>query len=180
MNIKSRLRNLIGPFTPKYVYRTIVFYIINNWLSYPGAFKLKRILLNSLANIELESGVKVVGPIKITLNKLHIGSDTWVGKNFICNGNGSVTIGSNCDIAPEVIFNTGGHEIGGPERRGGKGLVFQQKIGNGCWLGARSTFINNCSLGDSCVVAACACVGKKFDDNVVVGGVPAKVIKTLD
>lgn len=179
MGILAAVRKFLGPFTPKSMYRTWVFYIVNHWLSYPGGFKIKRVLLNSLHNIDLGVGVKVVGPIKITVNRLQIGKNTWVGKNFMCNGNGTVTIGCNCDIAPEVIFNTGGHEIGTPERRGGEGVVFHQNIGNGCWIGARSTFINNCSVGDSSVVASCACVGKQFQPNVIVGGVPAKVIKEL-
>lgn len=180
MEFKSFLRVFLGPFTPKSIYRTIVFYIVNHWLSYTGCFKIKRFLLNTLPNIELEDGVKVVGPIKITINHLHVGRNTWIGKNFICNGNGTVNIGCNCDIAPEVIFNTGGHIIGTKERRGGKGVNFHQKIGSGCWIGARSTFINNSSIGNSSVVAACACVGKQFSENVLVGGIPAKVIKKLD
>lgn len=169
----------MGPFTPKSFYRALIFYIVNHWLSYPGGFRIKRFLLNTLHNIELGDGVKIVGPIKITISNLLIDKNTWVGKNFICNGNGTVTIGSNCDIAPEVIFNTGGHEIGLPDRRGGKGVIFHQSIGNGCWIGARSTFINNSMVGDSSIVAACACVGGQFTSNVLIGGVPAKVIKNL-
>lgn len=52
-------------------------------------------------------------------------------------------------------------------------------IGNGCWIGVRSTILGGIKLGDGCVVAACACVTKKFGDDVLVGGVPAKEIKEL-
>ena len=178
--LKKLIRKFLGPFTPKGVYRIIIFYIVNHWLSYPGSFGLKRRMLNSLPQIQLGDNVKVVGPIKTTIPRLIVGHDTWIGKNFYCNGNGSVTIGSNCDIAPEVIFNTGGHKIGDATHRGGDGIIFCQKVGNGCWIGARSTFVNNVEIGSGCVVAACACVTKDFSNNVVIGGVPAKIIKVLD
>ena len=60
---------------------------------------------------EIGEGTKIVGPIYCT-GKIIIGKDCWIGKNLIINGNGSVRIGDNCDVAPEVSFQTGGHEIG--------------------------------------------------------------------
>ena len=74
------------------------------------------------------------------------------------NGNGNVTIGDNCDIAPEVTFQTGGHEIGDASRRAGKEIICSQRVGNGVWIGGRSTIVGNTTIGDSCVIAACACV----------------------
>ena len=95
------------------------------------------------------------------------------------NGNGSVVIGDNCDIAPEVTFQTGGHEIGDASRRAGVGCIFHQTVGSGTWIGGRSTILNNTNIGKSCVVASCACVVKDVPDNSIVGGVPAKLIRTL-
>ena len=65
------------------------------------------------------------------------------------------------------------------ERRAGEGLVHNQKIGNGVWIGGRVTICNTVCVGDSCVVASCACVVKDVPSNVLVGGVPAKVIREL-
>ena len=124
-------------------------------------------------------GTKIVGPIFCTA-KLTIGKNCWIGKNFLCNGRGYVTIGDNCDIAPEVVFQTGGHEIGTPERRAGKGRVFAQRVGDGTWIGGRSTIVGETKIGKSCVIAGCACVTKDVPDNVLVGGVPAKIIKVFD
>lgn len=179
-NIKQLLRKILGPFTPKNIYNITVIFIVNHFLSVPTHFKLKRVLLNTLPNISLQKGVKVVGPIYCTIRNLHIAENTWVGKNFMCNGDGTVYIGKNCDIAPEVIFNTGGHKIGPSIHRGGEGEIYNQTVGNGCWIGARSTFINNSAIGSGCVVASCACVTKKFENNLIVGGVPAKILKELN
>ncbi len=143
----------------------------------PRYFEKKRRLLNKIG-YEIGEGTKVVGPIYCT-GKLKIGKNCWVGKNLMINGNGNVTIGDNCDIAPEVAFQTGGHLIGDSARRAGKGITADITVGNGCWIGARSTIINNTKIGNSCVVASCACVTKDVEDNLLVGGVPAKIIREL-
>ena len=102
------------------------------------------------------------------------------GKEFTVNGNGRVTIGDRCDIAPEVAIQTGGHEIGPAERRAGKGKVFDVTVGDGCWIGARSTILGGVQIGSGCVVAACACVCKDAGPDCLLGGVPAKQIRRLE
>ena len=144
----------------------------------PKHFEIKRRLLNSIG-FEIGNGTKIVGPIECT-GKLEIGDNCWIGKNMRINGNGNVTIGDNCDIAPEVTFQTGGHEIGDASRRAGKEIICSQRVGNGVWIGGRSTIVGNTTIGDSCVIAACACVVHDVEANMLVGGVPAKVIRRLD
>jgi len=144
----------------------------------PRHFEIKRHLLNSIG-FTIGHGTKIVGPIECT-GRLIIGNDCWIGKNLKVNGNGCVIIGNNCDIAPEVTFQTGGHKIGDASRRAGEGIICSQQVGNGVWIGGRSTIIGNTKIGDSSVVAGCACVVKDVDVNVLVGGVPARVIRRLD
>ena len=141
------------------------------------SFKIKRKLLN-WRGYQIGEGTKVVGPIECYGN-LTIGKNCWIGKNFKVNGNGTVIIGDNCDIAPEVTFQTGGHLIGTEERRAGEGIICSQSVGSGTWIGGRATIVNNTSIGKSCVVAGCACVTKDVPDNSLVGGVPAKIIRSL-
>ena len=160
--------------------KRIVMFMVNK--VYSGrmgkSFEIKRKLLNSIG-YQIGEGTKIVGPIFCTA-KLIVGKNTWIGKNIIINGNGTVTIGDNCDIAPEVSFQTGGHVIGDSSRRAGKGVVFSIVVGNGCWIGARSTILGGTSVGNGCVVAACSCVNKDVLDNSLVGGVPAKLIRKLE
>lgn len=159
------------------VKKRLVFFLVNKLYVGTKHFKLKRKLLNSI-DFSIGVNTKIVGPIKCT-GKLIIGDNCWIGKNFEVNGNGTVIIGNNCDIAPEVTFQTGGHMIGTHERRAGEGLIFTQKVGNGTWIGGRSTILNNTTIGKSCVIAGCACVVGDIEDNMLVGGVPAKVIRRL-
>lgn len=141
-------------------------------------FEKKRKLLIKMGH-QIGEGTKIVGPIECT-GTLIIGKNCWIGKNFKVNGNGAVTIGDNCDIGPEVIFQTGGHEIGTAERRAGLGDNYSQSVGHGTWIGERVTIVNSTHIGNSCVVAACACVTRNVADHSLVGGVPAKVIRMLN
>ena len=162
------------------LHRWGVFLLVNKLLAgtNPRYFETKRKLLNSIG-YSIGEGTKIVGPIEC-YGQLTIGNDCWIGKNLKVNGNGAVKIGNRCDIAPEVTFQTGGHEIGDGSRRAGRGLRFVQRVGDGVWIGGRATILGNTTIGDSSVIASCACVTKDVEANVVVGGVPAKVIRRLD
>lgn len=141
-------------------------------------FEKKRKLLNRIGHV-IGENTKIVGPIECS-GKLITGKNCWIGKNFKINGNGTVTIGDDCDIAPEVTFQTGGHAIGSAERRAGRGINVSQSVGHGTWIGVRATILNETKIGDSCVVAGCACVTRDVENNSVVGGVPARLIRRLE
>lgn len=51
-------------------------------------------------------------------------------------------------------------------------------IGEGCWIGCRTTILKGTSIADHVVVASCANVTKSIStSNVIVGGNPAKIMK---
>lgn len=52
------------------------------------------------------------------------------------------------------------------------------EIGNDVWIGAGATIINGCKIGDGAIVAAGAVVTKDVPPYTIVGGVPAKPIRT--
>ncbi len=53
------------------------------------------------------------------------------------------------------------------------------RIGKNCFLGCNSIILKGTVLGDGCVVGAGAVVSGKFEDNCVIAGNPARVIKRL-
>ena len=75
---------------------------------------------------------------------------------------------------------TGGHQIGTRDRRAGKGESYHITVGNGTWIGSRSSIVNSVHIGEGCVIAACACVTKDLEEDCIYGGVPAKLIRRLD
>lgn len=162
----------------KTVKRILAEFLVNHILVGTRFFQLKRGLLRSIG-YQIGENTKILGPVYCT-GKLIVGSDCWIGKNLTIHGNGTVEIGDNCDIAPDVTFLTGGHKIGGAERRAGLGETYQIVVGNGAWIGARATVLRNTTIGDGAVVAACACVIRNVQANTLAGGVPARAIKELE
>lgn len=164
----------------KKIYFIIIISLINSILKGPRMFGIKRVLLNSIG-IRIGKNTKIVGPLCIgTEAKLVIGDECWIGRNFKVDGNGQVTIGDKCDLAPEVIIATGSHEIGDKNRRAGRGTSYTTQIGNSTWIGIRSTIIQGSNIGDRCIVGACSLINKDIEMDSLVGGVPAKTLKKLD
>ena len=52
-------------------------------------------------------------------------------------------------------------------------------IGKNCFIGCNSLILKGTVLGDNCVVGAGAVVCGRFEDNCVIAGNPAKVVKRL-
>ncbi|WP_278627203.1 acyltransferase [Thomasclavelia cocleata] len=160
--------------------KLIYLFFINKFLSTTRFFKLKSYLLNS-CGIKVGKNTKIVGPLFIGSQvDLIIGDNCWIGKNLHIEGNGKVIIGECCDIAPDVMIITGSHEIGDKFRRAGKGTMFKVVIKNGCWIGSRATIFGNVSISEGSVIGAASLVNKDIEKNVIVAGVPAKIIHKLD
>ncbi|RME57147.1 transferase [Candidatus Parcubacteria bacterium] len=111
-----------------------------------------------------------------------IGEDTWIGPRcrFYTHPNAEIVIGDNCDIAPEVAFVTGTHEIGSEMRRAGRGYCLPIEVGDGCWIGARTTILGGVHIGKGSVIAAGSVVVGDIPPNALAAGVPARVKRRLE
>jgi len=143
-------------------------------------FELKRKLLN-FAEIQVGEKTKIVGPIYFgNVINIKIGNNCWLGRNLSLDGDGTVIIGDNVDIAPHVTINTGGHIIGDKYRRAGKGINNIIEIKNGCWVGSNCLMVNSLIIGKSTVIAAGSVVIKDIPNNVLVAGVPVTIKRRLN
>ncbi|MDE6597592.1 MAG: sugar O-acetyltransferase [Clostridia bacterium] len=112
------------------------------------------------------------------------GQNITVGKNVFINSGccfqdqGGIEIGDNVLIGQQVVIATLNHELA-PENRADM-LPAPVKIGNGVWIGAHATVLPGITIGNGAVVAAGAVVTKDVPENTVVGGVPARVIKSIN
>lgn len=128
---------------------------------------------------DIGEGTKIVGPITI-YGHLKVGHNCWIGTDFIVHGLGNVSIGNCCDIGPEVRFLTGSHKTGDKCRRAGEGVSHSIVVEDGCWIGARTTFVGDITVHKSSIIGACSLVNKDIQCNVVAAGVPIKEVKVLE
>ena len=156
----------------------LVMFLVNHIFDGAFLFEVKRKLLNEIG-YSLGEGTKVVGPIYCTA-ELKTGSGCWLGRNFTIHGNGTVEIGDNCDIAPDVTFLTGRHAIESGESGAGERQKNAVSVGAGCWIGAGTTLGRNVTIGKGCMVTPSACVMKNMPEYTLLGGVPARIIRKLE
>jgi acetyltransferase-like isoleucine patch superfamily enzyme len=112
------------------------------------------------------------------------GVDISVGRNVFVNQNctfydlGGLEIGDDVMIGPNVNIITTGHPVEPSRRRAGiiaKPIV----IGRNVWIGAGATIIGGVTVGENSVVGAGSVVTKDVPPNTLVGGNPAKVIRSI-
>lgn len=160
--------------------RLYIFSYFIQFLPRSRAFGVKR-WLGQRAGIKVASGVRLYSSVRFETGNIFIGKSTWVGPavRFMAGPHARITIGQNCDIAPECLFVTGSHQIGTSSRRAGLGHSLPITVGDGTWIGARVTVLGGVNVGKGCVIAAGAVVTKDIPDNVLAGGIPARVIRKL-
>lgn len=144
-------------------------------------FGLRRALLR-LAGVQIHPSACFCGRGWIYgRGELIIGADSWISPGAIIHTHelAPIEIGARCDIAPGVEIHPGSHEIGGSQRRAGKGTAARISIGDGCWIGARALILGGVRIADGVVVAAGAVVVADVPANTLVAGVPAVVKREL-
>ncbi|MET3557615.1 maltose O-acetyltransferase [Streptococcus rupicaprae] len=114
------------------------------------------------------------------------GSNIHVGENFFANFNCTfldvcpITIGDNALIGPNVQLLTPLHPLEATERIAGLEYGKPITIGNNVWIGGGVTILPGVTLGDNVVIGAGSVVTKSFDeDNIVLAGNPARIVKVL-
>jgi acetyltransferase-like isoleucine patch superfamily enzyme len=113
----------------------------------------------------------------------NFGKFITIGKNVFINHGcsfldlGGITIEDDVLIGPNVQLITESHPLKPTERRS---LVLASVlIKKNAWIGAGSIILPGVTIGNNSVVAAWSVVTKDVPDNVVVAGVPAKIVKEL-
>ncbi len=112
-------------------------------------------------------------------SKIKIGNNVSTNNNImICSAN-YIEIGDDTLIGQNVtIMDHEAHGINQNKRRQ-LGEIGRVILGKNVWVGNNVTILKNTKIGDNSIVAVGAVVSGVIDSNVIVGGVPAKVIKKL-
>ena len=114
------------------------------------------------------------------------GYNISVCENFYCNFNSifldicPITIGDNCMFGPNCQLYAATHPIEPVKRNSGMEFGKPITIGDNVWFGGSVIITPGVTLGNNVVVAAGSVVTKSFPDNVVLGGNPARIIRTIE
>lgn len=142
-------------------------------LSKEGVEIGKNTIIGRNSRIECTGGLERIG------KGVKIGDRTSFGNDCMFGAAGGIEIGNDVIAGQYIRFHSENHNYTDLSMLIRKQGVTHEgiKIGNNCWIGSGVVFLDGAKLGDGCVVASNAVVTKKFEDNVVVGGIPARVLK---
>lgn len=112
---------------------------------------------------------------------LQMGNNSAIGDFTHFGAAGGITIGNDVIMGSYVSFHSENHNFSDSTKLIREQGVQSQgiSIGNNVWVGAKVTFLDGAIVGDNCVVAAGAVLKGIFPDNVVIGGVPARILKPI-
>lgn len=111
---------------------------------------------------------------------IKIGNNVGMGEYAYLGGAGGLEIGDDCIIGQYFSCHPENHiaaDLDTAIRHQGvsrKGI----KIGKNCWIGSKVTILDGVEVGNGCIIAAGAVVNKSFPENSIIGGVPAKLLKS--
>jgi len=110
---------------------------------------------------------------------INIGNNVFTNNNIMLCAANYIEIGDDSLIGQNVtIMDHEAHGIA-PDKRRELGEIGKVIIGKNVWLGNNVVILKNSEIGENTIVATGAVVSGKFPANVILGGVPAKIIKVL-
>jgi len=145
-------------------------------LTKPFRGMLCRLMIQKCAkNVNVERGAQFGYNIEI-------GDNSGIGINASLNTSGGIIIGNNVMMGPDVVISTQDHrhdDATNPMIDQGyvkAPIIIEDDV----WIGTRAIILSGVRIGKSAIVGAGAVVTKDVPPFSVVGGNPAKVLKTRD
>lgn len=111
---------------------------------------------------------------------LKIGNNSSIGPYSYIGCSGYIEIGDNVMMSPRVSIYSENHLFDDPDLTIKEQGVKREfvKIEDDCWIAANTVILSGVTIGRGSVIAAGSVVNKDVPPYSIVGGVPAKVIKS--
>jgi len=142
----------------------------------------EKIVLGDNAKIGMYSKLLSTSHLATYGKGIKMGNNSAIGDYTHFGAPGGIEIGNDVIMGSYISFHSENHNFSDTTK-----LIREQgvtskgiKLGNNIWVGAKVTFLDGCIVGHNSVVAAGAVVNGIYPDNSVIGGVPARVIKTIE
>jgi sugar O-acyltransferase (sialic acid O-acetyltransferase NeuD family) len=142
-----------------------------------GDNSIRTKVFNKLKELKLQLPI-CIGPLSFVALDAKIGQGSFIGA-------GSVIMAS-AHVGENVIINTHSSvdhdcELGDHSQlTAGITLGGETKIGKNCFFGVKASSIPGITIGDNVQVMAGSLLTKNVESNMIVGGYPAKLIKTIE
>ena len=110
--------------------------------------------------------------------EIRVGHNVFVNQNCTFYDLGGLDIADDVLIGPNVSIITASHPLEPSQRRAitiGKPIVIQRNV----WIAAGATILGGVTVGENSVVAAGSVVTKNVPPNTLVGGNPARLIRSI-
>jgi acetyltransferase-like isoleucine patch superfamily enzyme len=145
-----------------------------------NAMSIHGIKFGNNVSVQRNTLIECTGVIRALGEGLTIGNNVGISPNCFIQVRGKVDIGSNVMIGPYVCILSENHITTSVEMpmitqgESRKGILIKDDV----WIGAGAKILDGVIIGKGCVIAAGAVVNKNVEDYTIVGGVPAKVLKS--
>ncbi|WP_261874889.1 acyltransferase [Vibrio rarus] len=160
-------------------FRMLFFEIFKNFPTKIGVF-IRLIILKSMCrcgnNIYIASNVTIKGFEQLTLD-----DNISIHENCYLDAKGGLDIGSDVSIAHNSSIITFEHmwsDQTNPIKYNNLELK-SISIGSDVWIGCGSRILAGSRLSDRTIVAAGCVVNNVYDSNVIIAGIPSKVLKEI-
>jgi len=145
-----------------------------------NALSLEGISIGDNVSILRNTIIECTGVIRNIGVGLTIGNNVGIAQNCFIQVRGKVSIGNDVIFGPGVSIFSENHRFENPdipvslqgETR--KGV----SIEDGVWVGSRAIILDGVQVGKNSIIAAGSVVNKDVPPYAIVGGIPARIIKT--
>lgn len=164
-SLKNKISRLLWNFTSLLVFRPFGSRFFRKW----------RVLVLKCFGAKIEWSSHVYASVKIWAPwNLEIGANSSLGPKVDCYNQGKISIGSNTIISQKTYLCASTHDY---TKKDFPLILKPITIGNGVWVAADAFIGPGVIIGNDAVIAARSVIVQKVEDNTIVGGNPAKIIK---
>lgn len=134
------------------------------------------LLINEMLEAPLKEGTFIFSPLQIDFGKqMQIGRNVIINHSITCMSAGGIIIDDDVQIGPNVTIVTTNHDFDNHYILRCKSVHIKRNV----WIGACVTIMPGITIGENAIIAGGAVVTKNVEPNTIVGGNPAKFIKSV-
>lgn len=137
-----------------------------------------RALMEKLTGSKIDETTRIVPPFYTDFGKFtRFGKNAFVNSGCTFMDRGGIEIGDDVFIGPCAKLITENHAESPALRRNVYARLIAVK--RGAWIGAGAIILPGVTVGENAIVAAGAVVTKDVPPNAIVGGSPARFIRSI-